>query len=66
MHVFSSSLIMEGNIVIAKGIYTDGVLEVENIDFPPVESSASSRALFSDANTFGGPHPTSLKMSEKF
>ncbi|XP_008205450.1 DNA polymerase epsilon subunit 2 [Nasonia vitripennis] len=62
---YSSSLIMEGSIVVAKGRYIDGVLRVENIDFPPPEVSESSRANFGDANTFGGSHPILLKLSEK-
>lgn len=64
-HFYSSSLIMEGSIVVAKGRYIDEVLRVENIDFPPPEVSESSRANFGDVNTFGGSHPTLLKLSEK-
>lgn len=56
---------MEGSIVIARGRYVDGFLNVENMDFPPPEPSENSRSNFSASNTFGGPHPTSLKFSEK-
>ncbi|XP_058796791.1 DNA polymerase epsilon subunit 2 [Phymastichus coffea] len=62
---FDSHLIMEGSIVIARGKYVDGFLHVENMDFPPAEPSENSRTNFNTANTFGGPHPTSLKFSEK-
>ncbi|KAL2730579.1 DNA polymerase epsilon subunit 2 isoform X1 [Vespula maculifrons] len=60
-----NGLIMEGSIVLVSGTYTSGVLYVKEIGFPPPESSDNSRADFGDANTFGGPHPTSLKLSEK-
>lgn len=56
---------MEGSIVLVSGTYTNGVLHIKEIGFPPPESSDNSRADFGDANTFGGPHPTSLKLSEK-
>lgn len=56
---------MEGSIVLAKGKYIDEVFQVENIDFPPPEHSDKSRANIGDANTFGGPHPTTLKLSDK-
>lgn len=56
---------MEGSIVIAKGTYVDEVFKVENIDFPPPEISDTSRANIGDLNTFGGPHPKLLKLSEK-
>ncbi|KAL7297167.1 hypothetical protein TKK_0009584 [Trichogramma kaykai] len=56
---------MEGSIVLARGRYIDGVLEVENIDFPPTEDPDLGRLNFAEANTFGGPHPTSLRLSEK-
>ncbi|XP_011498563.1 PREDICTED: DNA polymerase epsilon subunit 2 [Ceratosolen solmsi marchali] len=62
---FSSSLIMEGSIVLAKGRYVEGILQVDNIDFPPPDSVENSRVNFGDSNTFGGSHPTSLKLSEK-
>lgn len=56
---------MEGNIVVATGVYSDGILNVEDIDYPPPQSSDEARSLFGDANTFGGPHSKSLKFSEK-
>lgn len=56
---------MEGSIVIASGNYTDSVFEVEKIGFPPTEPSINSRVAFGTVNTFGGPHSTSLKSSEK-
>ncbi|XP_076234942.1 DNA polymerase epsilon subunit 2 [Calliopsis andreniformis] len=62
---FQDGLIMEASIVIASGDYRDGTLYVEDIGFPPAESSSNSQADFGDANTFGGPHNTSLKLSEK-
>ncbi|XP_035726103.1 DNA polymerase epsilon subunit 2-like isoform X1 [Vespa mandarinia] len=63
--IFQDGLIMEGSMVLVSGTYTNGVLYVKEIGFPPPESSDNSRADFGDANTFGGPHPTSLKLSEK-
>ncbi|XP_014471105.1 PREDICTED: DNA polymerase epsilon subunit 2 [Dinoponera quadriceps] len=62
---FQDAFIMEGCIVIANGTYKDDTLHVENISFPPIESWESFRSDFGDANTFGGPHNLSLKMSEK-
>jgi len=62
---FQDTLVVEGCIAIASGVYKDGILRVENMDFPPIESSESSRSDFGDANTFGGPSDLSLKMSEK-
>ena len=56
---------MEGSIVIANGNYVDGVFEVKDIGFPPPEPTINTRAAFGDVNTFGGEHPTTLKMSEK-
>ncbi|KAK2587608.1 hypothetical protein KPH14_003735 [Odynerus spinipes] len=56
---------MEGSIVLVNGNFYDEVLHVKDIGFPPPEPSDNSRADFGDANTFGGPHPTLLKMSEK-
>lgn len=56
---------MEGSIVIAKGRYEDEVFQVENMDFPPPENADTSRANIGDSNTFGGLHPTTLKLSEK-
>ncbi|KAL6440025.1 hypothetical protein ACFW04_002988 [Cataglyphis niger] len=62
---FQDTFIMEGCIVIVNGVYKDDVLYIENINFPPIESSESMRSDFGDSNTFGGPHNLSLKMSEK-
>lgn len=56
---------MEGSIVLANGNYKDGILQVEDIGFPPAEPSSNSRADFGDTNTFGGSHEVSLKFSEK-
>ncbi|KZC06691.1 DNA polymerase epsilon subunit 2 [Dufourea novaeangliae] len=58
-------LIMEASIIIASGDYRDGILYVEDIGFPPAESSSNSRVDFGDSNTFGGSHDLSLKLSEK-
>ncbi|XP_054011189.1 DNA polymerase epsilon subunit 2 [Hylaeus anthracinus] len=62
---FQDGLIMEASIVIASGDYRDGTLHVEDIGFPPAESSTNSCADFGDANVFGGSHNRSLKLSEK-
>ncbi|XP_012526745.1 DNA polymerase epsilon subunit 2 [Monomorium pharaonis] len=62
---FQDTFIMEGYIVIASGVYKDNVLYVKSINLPPIESSKSLRSDFNNANTFGGPHKISLKMSEK-
>lgn len=56
---------MEGSIVIASGNYSDNIFKVEKIGFPPSEPSENSRISFGTVNTFGGLHPTSLKLSEK-
>ncbi|XP_014205834.1 DNA polymerase epsilon subunit 2 [Copidosoma floridanum] len=62
---FNSSLVVEGSIVLATGKYSDKVLHVDNIDFPPHEAPDESRVNFGDANVFGGPHPLSLRFSDK-
>ncbi|XP_076290202.1 DNA polymerase epsilon subunit 2 [Lasioglossum baleicum] len=62
---FQDGLIMEASIVIAGGEYKDGMLFVEDIGFPPAESSSNARADFGDSNIFGGSHNLSLKLSEK-
>lgn len=59
------TLVMEGCIVIASGIYKDDVLHIENIEFPPIEPSKNLRSDFGNTNTFGGPSNVSLKMSKK-
>lgn len=56
---------MEGSIVLIHGYYYDEILHVKDIGFPPPEPSDNSRVDFGDVNTFGGPHPTLLKFSEK-
>ncbi|CAK9807637.1 DNA polymerase epsilon subunit 2 [Anthophora plagiata] len=58
-------LIMEASIVIASGEYKDGILHVEDLGFPPAESSNNARSDFGNLNTFGGSHNCSLKFSEK-
>ncbi|XP_043273649.1 DNA polymerase epsilon subunit 2 [Venturia canescens] len=62
---FQAGLVTEGSIVIANGNFEDGVLNVKDIGFPPAEPSKNTRALFGNENTFGGAHPTTLKISEK-
>ncbi|KAJ8674104.1 hypothetical protein QAD02_005366 [Eretmocerus hayati] len=62
---YYSSLIVEGSIVLAKGQYLEGMMHIETMSFPPAELSSNSRVAFGDTNTFGGQHPTSLKLSEK-
>lgn len=56
---------MESSIVIANGDFQDGILNVENLGFPPAESSGNARVDFGTTNTFGGSHNISLKFSEK-
>ncbi|XP_076749484.1 DNA polymerase epsilon subunit 2 [Xylocopa sonorina] len=62
---FQDGLVMEASIVIASGDFRDGVLHVNDIGFPPAESSNNARVDFGNANTFGGTHDISLKFSEK-
>lgn len=62
---FQDGLIMEGSVVMAKGDFKDGILHVEDLGFPPAESSSNGRVDFGNANTFGGLHRDSLKLSEK-
>ncbi|XP_012234665.1 DNA polymerase epsilon subunit 2 [Linepithema humile] len=62
---FQNTFIMEGCIVIVNGIYKDDMLHVKNISLPPIESLKSLRNDFEGANTFGGPHNVSLKISKK-
>ncbi|XP_017796798.1 PREDICTED: DNA polymerase epsilon subunit 2 [Habropoda laboriosa] len=62
---FQDGLIMEASIVIASGEYRDGILHVEDLGFPPAESSNNARSDFGNTNTFGGSHNLSLKYSEK-
>ncbi|KAH0568424.1 hypothetical protein KQX54_020832 [Cotesia glomerata] len=59
------SLIAEGCVVLARGIYEDGFLIVREMGLPPAELTTESRVSFGADNTFGGPHKTSLKLSEK-
>lgn len=63
--VYKTGLITEGCVVLVTGDFDDRILVVKTIGFPPFESSAQSRAHFNTANTFGGSHPVSLKLSEK-
>ncbi|OAD62827.1 DNA polymerase epsilon subunit 2 [Eufriesea mexicana] len=61
----TDGLVMDSSIVIANGDFQDGILNVENLGFPPAESSSNARVDFGNANTFGGSHNLSLKLSEK-
>ncbi|XP_074103933.1 DNA polymerase epsilon subunit 2 [Cotesia typhae] len=63
--IFASGLIAEGCVVLARGIYEDGFLIVREMGLPPAELTTESRVSFGADNTFGGPHKTSLKLSEK-
>ncbi|XP_012255117.2 DNA polymerase epsilon subunit 2 [Athalia rosae] len=62
---YQAGLITEGCIVLATGDYDQDVLDVKALSFPPSEPSDQSRTYFGKSNTFGGPHPVSLKISEK-
>ncbi|XP_034192856.2 DNA polymerase epsilon subunit 2 [Osmia lignaria lignaria] len=62
---FQDGLIVEASMVIASGDYRDGVLYVEELGFPPAESTHNARVDFGNANTFGGSNKLSLKFSEK-
>uniref|UniRef100_A0A336M4A5 DNA polymerase epsilon subunit n=1 Tax=Culicoides sonorensis TaxID=179676 RepID=A0A336M4A5_CULSO len=60
-----SGLFCEGCFVLAEGTYSDEVLKVTGLGFPPPEMANSSRAFFGTANTWGGKSKILLKYSKK-
>ena len=62
---FHTGLFVENSIVLAEGLYNDGLFHVGAIGFPPIETSSDSRSYFGSVNFFGGPSPISAKSSVK-
>ncbi|XP_059610878.1 DNA polymerase epsilon subunit 2 [Phlebotomus argentipes] len=60
-----SGLFCDGCFVLVQGKYTDGVLKVTSLGFPPSEAATSSRAYFGTANTWGGRSKSLLKYSQR-
>lgn len=62
---FHSGLFCEGCFALAEGTYSDNILKVSGLGFPPPELATSSRAYFGTANTWGGTSKVLLKYSKK-
>ncbi|KAI9583514.1 DNA polymerase epsilon subunit 2 [Glossina fuscipes] len=62
---FHAGFFCEGCFVLAEGAYDEGVLKVDGLGFPPVESAASSRAFFGTQNSWGGDSRKLLKYSSQ-
>ena len=63
--LFHSGLFVENSIVLAEGLFKDGVFHLSAIGCPPIESSAITRNYFGNINFFGGPSPIAAKASVK-
>ncbi|XP_017138625.1 DNA polymerase epsilon subunit 2 [Drosophila miranda] len=62
---FHAGFFCEGCFVLAEGNYSNGVLKVDGLGFPPAEPATSSRAFFGIANTWGGESTKLLKYSPR-
>ena len=62
---FQNGLFTENSLVLAEGIYEDGVFHSSAIGFPPPEPASRSRAHHGNTNFFGGPLPTCAQTSGK-
>lgn len=62
---FHNGLVCEGCFVLAEGSYSDGILKVAGLGFPPAELANSSRAYFGTINSWGGKSKTLLKYSPR-
>lgn len=62
---FHNGLVCEGCFVLAEGNYSDGLLKVSGLGFPPAELANSSRAYFGTINSWGGKSKTLLKYSPR-
>ncbi|BFF98090.1 DNA polymerase epsilon subunit 2 [Drosophila madeirensis] len=62
---FHAGFFCEGCFVLAEGHYSNGVLKVDGLGFPPAEPATSSRAFFGTANTWGGESSKLLKYSPR-
>ena len=62
---FQNGLFTENSLVLAEGIYEDGVFHSSAIGFPPPEPASRSRAHHGNTNFFGGPLTTCAQTSGK-
>ncbi|XP_068149363.1 DNA polymerase epsilon subunit 2 [Drosophila tropicalis] len=62
---FHAGFFCEGCFVLAEGKYSNGVLKVDGLGFPPAEAATSSRAFFGTANSWGGESGKLLKYSPR-
>ena len=62
---FQTGLFVENSLVLAEGVFNDGVFSVLAMGFPPPEPSARSRLHLGNVNFFGGPFQTCAKTSVK-
>lgn len=64
--VFQTGMFVESSIVLAEGIYNDGVFHVGGIGLPPIESAKEFRDYFGSVNFFGGPSVVCASSSIKY
>lgn len=64
--VFQTGMFVESSIVLAEGLYNDGIFHVGGIGFPPIESAKESRDYFGSVNFFGGPSVVCASNSIKY
>ena len=62
---FQNGLFTENSLVLAEGIYNDGVFCASAVGFPPPELASRSRAHHGNSNFFGGPLTTCARTSAK-
>lgn len=62
---FQNGLFTENSLVLAEGMYDDGVFRASAIGLPPPETASRSRAHHGNTNFFGGPLTTCAKASAK-
>jgi DNA polymerase epsilon subunit 2 len=62
---FQTGLFVENCLVLAEGVYNDGIFSVLAMGFPPPEPSDRSRMHLGNVNFFGGPFQTCAKLSVK-
>ncbi|XP_032795121.1 LOW QUALITY PROTEIN: DNA polymerase epsilon subunit 2 [Daphnia magna] len=62
---FHGGLFTENCFVLGQGYYQDGVFHIEHLGMPPPEPAKVTRTYFGNANFFGGPSTSCLKLSSK-
>lgn len=63
--LFHTGLFVEFSIVLAEGMYSDGVFHLSALGFPPAEPALETRSYFGSVNFFGGPSSSCAKSSVK-